>query len=119
MKRTSTWDDPTEEQIQRIYAKLNLRCRFLILERLDASNDGQNYLQIRLNDDLTMVVEYREGGPGSHYRAEVPLSAERGGDEIVVPVLLGWASRREAWRGTLPWVRWDVKRERPWEEHRE
>jgi hypothetical protein len=111
------WDDPSEVQIQRLFAGLNLRCRFLVLERPDALDDGQNYLQIRLNHDLTMVVEYREGGPDSHYRAEVPLPAERGGDEVVMPVLLGWASRREGWRGALPWVRWDVERERPWEEN--
>lgn len=114
-----TGDDPTEVQIQRLYAGLNLRCRFLVLERLDGRDDGQNYLQIRLNDDLSMVVEYREGGPDSHYRVEVPLPAERGGEELVIPVLLGWASRREGWRGALTWVRWDVERERPWEKYPE
>ncbi|WP_051371594.1 hypothetical protein [Streptomyces sp. 142MFCol3.1] len=114
-----TWDDPTEEQLQRLYAGLNLRCRFLVLERLDTPDGDDSYLQIFLNDDLTMAVEYRDGGPDSHHRADVPLSAERGGDEIVIPVLVGWAFRREGWRGALPWVRWDVERERPWEEHRD
>ncbi|MER5384767.1 hypothetical protein ABT040_31650 [Streptomyces sp. NPDC002688] len=110
-----TWDDPTESQVQRLYAGLNLRCRFLVLDRLDVPGGGRTYLQIALNDDLTMVVEYREGGPDAHYRAEVPFTAERGGDDLVVPVLRGWTSRRAGWRGALPWVRWDVEREAPWD----
>ncbi|MFE9648103.1 hypothetical protein ACFYO0_29105 [Streptomyces sp. NPDC006365] len=108
-----TWDDPSERQIQRLYAALNLRCRFLVLERLDVPEVGQHYLQVALNDDLTVVVEYREGGSHTHYRAEVSLPSDRGGEELVVPVLLDWAARREGWRHELPWVRWDPKNERP------
>ncbi|MFE9765758.1 hypothetical protein ACFYPC_14715 [Streptomyces sp. NPDC005808] len=109
-----SWDDPSDTQIQRLFASLNLSCPFLALQRLDVPNDSQYYLQIALNDDLTMVLEYRDRGPTEHYRADVPLQAESGGDEIVIPVLLDWAARRPGWRGTLPWQRWDVAREAPW-----
>ncbi|MFD4477471.1 hypothetical protein ACFWPU_15350 [Streptomyces sp. NPDC058471] len=109
-----SWDDPSEAQIQRLYAGLNLSCPFLILEHPDLWDDDQHYLQMALNDDLSMVLEYRDGGPAEHYRAEVPLQSEYGGDEIVVPVLLAWAARRQGWRGALPWVRWDVSRQEPW-----
>jgi hypothetical protein len=108
-----TWDDPSERQIQRLYAGLNLRCRFLVLERLDVPGAGRHYLQIRLNDDLTMVVEYREGSPDAHYRAEVSVPSDQGGEELVVPVLLDWSAGRAGWRHALPWVRWDARRERP------
>ncbi|MFF1676065.1 hypothetical protein ACFVYG_08535 [Streptomyces sp. NPDC058256] len=110
-----SWDDPSDAQIQRLFAGLNLSCPFLTMVRLDVPNDSQHYLQVALNDDLTMVLEYRDGGPAAHYRAEVPLQAEYGGEEIVVPVLLDWAARRPEWRGTLPWQQWDASREAPWQ----
>ncbi|MEW2162913.1 hypothetical protein AB0912_07920 [Streptomyces sp. NPDC007084] len=112
-------DDPDATQLEALFAGMNLRSRFLIVERLDGTDDTQTYLQLALNDDLTMVMEYRDGGPEAHYRAEVPLPAEMGGDEIVMPVLLGWGPRRPGWRGDLTWVRWDVSTEAPWEEHRD
>ncbi|MFD7678935.1 hypothetical protein [Streptomyces sp. NPDC060187] len=113
------FDDPDETRIQRLYAGLNLRCRFLIMERPAERDDGQTYIQLALNDDLTMVIEHREGGPEAHYRAEVHLPAEHGGDELVAPVLLGWAAGRSGWRGALNWVHWDTVREAPWSDLRD
>ncbi|MCF3133284.1 hypothetical protein [Streptomyces olivochromogenes] len=111
-----TWDDPSEQQIDRLYAGLNLRRRFLILDRLDVpeAESEQHYLQAALNDDLTVVLEYREGSGDRHYRAEVDEPSDQGGAEIVMPVLLGWANGRPGWRDSLTWVRWDATRERPW-----
>ena len=111
-----TWDDPSEDQIQRLYAGLNLRRRFLVLDRLDVpeAEVGQHYLQLALNDDLTMVIEYRQGSAATHYRADVPLPSDQGGEEIALPVLLGWASGRPGWSEGLSWVRWDTARECPW-----
>jgi hypothetical protein len=111
-----TWDDPSEEQIDRQYSRLNLRHRFLVLDRLDvpAAEAGEHYLQLALNDDFSVVIEYREGGADAHYRAEVTTPSDRGGDEIVCPVLFDWAAGRPGWRGGLEWVRWDTEGERPW-----
>ncbi|WP_164383576.1 MULTISPECIES: hypothetical protein [unclassified Streptomyces] len=112
-----TWEDPSEEQIRRLYAGLNLRRRFLVLERLDvpAQESGEHYLQVRLNDDLTVEVEYRAGSAAAHYRAEVAVPSDQGGSRIVEPLLVDWASRRPGWRGRLAWTRWDVARECPWD----
>ncbi|MFJ4783209.1 hypothetical protein [Streptomyces sp. NPDC088794] len=112
-----TWDDPSEEQIDRHYSRLNLRHRFLVLDRLDvpAAEVGEHYLQLALNDDFSVVIEYREGGADAHYRAEVTTPSDRGGDEMVRPVLLGWAAGRPGWGDGLSWVRWDTARERPWD----
>ncbi len=112
-----SWDDPSEDEIRRRYAWLNLNSPFLVMERLDVppTEAGEHYLQLGLEDDLGMVVEYREGGPADHYRASVAVPGEQGGDEIVIPVLLGWAAGRPGWRDRLAWVRWDVERERPWD----
>ncbi|MGH4032927.1 hypothetical protein ACQB60_28785 [Actinomycetota bacterium Odt1-20B] len=109
-----TWDDPSEKELQRLFAGLNLNRPFLVLEHPDRPNADQHYLQIALNEDLTMVLEFRDGGPDAHYRAEVPLPAEQGGDGLVTPVLLGYAACRPGWRGdALAWQRWDVEQERP------
>ncbi|WP_326754269.1 hypothetical protein OIE73_23185 [Streptomyces hirsutus] len=114
-----SWEDPSEQQIQRLYAGLNLRRRFLVLERLDVppSESGEHYLQVRLNDDLTVEIEYRDGSAAAHYRAGVDVPSDQGGSEIVEPVLLGWAAERADWRARLPWTRWDVMRECPWDEN--
>ncbi|MBV1938362.1 hypothetical protein KUF83_17590 [Streptomyces sp. BV286] len=60
-----------------------------------------------------MVFERRQGGPESHYRAEVPLPAEQGGEEVVIPILLDWAARRASGDRALSWVPWDAERECP------
>ncbi|MFJ4783206.1 hypothetical protein [Streptomyces sp. NPDC088794] len=50
-----SWDDPSEEQIDRHYSRLNLRHRLLVLDRLDvpAAEAGEHYLQLALNDDFS------------------------------------------------------------------
>ncbi|WP_129307406.1 hypothetical protein [Streptomyces sp. L2] len=111
-----TWDDPSGQDIQRLYAGLNARRRFLVLERIDVPERelGQHYVQVALNDDFTVVLEYRDGAADRHYRSEVDVPSDQGGSDLVVPVLLGWAAGHQDWRGGLAWVRWDVTKERPW-----
>ncbi|MFI7012682.1 hypothetical protein [Streptomyces sp. NPDC050164] len=112
------WDDPSDWQIKRLFAGLNARRHFLVLERLDVPEGefGQHYLQIALRDDLTLLLEYRDGSAVAHYRAEVTVPSDQGGADLVIPVMLEWAARRPGWRTALPWVRWDADRERAWDD---
>lgn len=113
----AAWDDPSGQEIQRIFAGLNLRRRFLVLEKLDVpeSECGQHYLQVALNDDFTVVLEHRNGAADRHYRTEVDVPSDQGGSDLVVSVLLAWATGHQDWQGGLTWVQWDVARERPWD----
>ncbi|MZF83758.1 hypothetical protein [Streptomyces sp. SID5643] len=114
------WDGPSDQQIQRLFAGLNARRHFLVLERLDVPEGevGQHYLQIALRDDLTLLLETRDGSAIAHHRAEVGVPSDQGGADLVVPVMLDWAAGRPGWRTALPWVHWDAERECPWGDRR-
>lgn len=98
------WDDPSEDVLGDLLADLNLRWRFMIIERLDREPEGQHYLQVYLNDDLSYQVEYREGEASRHFQAHVPRRPELDGYELVRRVVAGWAFDRTGWRDALPWA---------------
>ncbi|MEW1721096.1 hypothetical protein [Streptomyces sp. NPDC093109] len=102
----TSWDDPSEVQLHDLLADMNLRWRFVIVERLDLEPAGQHYMQVYLNDDLSYQVEYREGGPDRHFQAHVPREHELFSLEPVADVLQDWAFGRPGWREALPWVPW-------------
>ncbi|GAB2465118.1 hypothetical protein [Streptomyces incanus] len=80
-------------------------------------NPGSITFRSRLNDDLTVEIEHRDGSAAAHYRAEADVPSDQGGSESVEPVLLGWAVGRAGRRARFPWTRWDVTRECPWDEN--
>ncbi|MGW4198455.1 hypothetical protein [Streptomyces sp. NPDC005004] len=100
-----TVDDPTEATLHDLLADMNLRHRFVILERLDREPLDQHYIQAYLNDDMSYQVEYREGGADRHFGAHVPRPHELTGPEPVAKVMIDWAHDRQGWREALPWVR--------------
>jgi hypothetical protein len=99
-----TWDNPSEEVLGDLLASLSLRWRFMIVERLDREPEGQHYLQVYLNDDLSYQVEYREGGADRHFRAHVPRRDGADGHEPVRRVVAAWAFGQAGWRDALPWT---------------
>ncbi|MFF5158394.1 hypothetical protein ACFY3N_19520 [Streptomyces sp. NPDC000348] len=102
----TSWDDPSEEQLHDLLADMSLTWRFVIVERLGPEPAGQHCMQVRLNDDLSHQVEYREGGPDRHLRARVPREHEVSAVEPVAEVLQDWAFGRPGRREALPWAPW-------------
>ncbi|MFB6394962.1 hypothetical protein [Polymorphospora lycopeni] len=100
------FDDPSEVALHDLLADMNLRQRFVIVERLDREPAGHHYMQVYLNDDLSYQVEYREGGADRHFQAQVPRRPDVIGVESVARILADWASDRPGWRDALPWVPW-------------
>lgn len=78
---------------------------YLIVERAD-----QDFIQAWLGDDGVYVVEYREGGPESHFRVRTD-DAER-----VMNVMWAWVVRDESWRTAVDWMFVDLHLEEPPEE---
>ncbi|GAA1680152.1 hypothetical protein [Fodinicola feengrottensis] len=101
----TSWDDPSEEKLHDLLADLNLRSRFVIVDRLDREPEGQHYMQAYLNDDLSYTVEYRDGGEDRHFRAEVPAQPTVIGCEPVARVVNDWIADGPNWRQALAWSR--------------
>ncbi|MFI8849733.1 hypothetical protein [Streptomyces sp. 891-h] len=100
------WDDPSEDKLYDLLADMNLRFRFVIVERPRRQPLGQHYMQVHLNDDFSYQVEYREGSAERHFQAHVPAQPPIIGCEPVARVLQAWAFDRPGWREALPWSRW-------------
>ncbi|MFD5320669.1 hypothetical protein [Streptomyces sp. NPDC127098] len=99
----TTWEAPTDEQLHDLIADLNLRHRFLIVERLASPDPQQHYIQVYLEDDLSHTVEHREGGPHAHYTARIPRDPTPWATEPVARVIASWAADDDNWRDALPW----------------
>ncbi|MFE9335115.1 hypothetical protein [Streptomyces sp. NPDC006925] len=97
-------DDPSEEVLHDLLADMNLRHRFVILERLDLEPVDQHYMQVYLNDDMSYQVEYREGSADKHFQAHVPRPHEMIGPAPIAKVMIDWAYDRGGWREAMPWV---------------
>jgi hypothetical protein len=100
------WDDPSEEKLHDLLADMSLNCRFVVVKRLDAEPEGQHYMQVYLNDDLSYQVEYREGGPDRHFQAWMPRDRGIFSVEPVAEVVQDWAAERAGWREALSWAPW-------------
>ncbi|MCC3773298.1 hypothetical protein [Streptomyces sp. UNOB3_S3] len=103
------WDDPSEDTLFDLLSEMNLRHRFVIVERLDSEPNGQHYMQVHLNDDMSCQIEFREGGPETHFQARVDGPFDLYGHETVARVLQDWAFGRPRWRNALPWVPWPAQ----------
>ena len=100
------WDSPSEECLHDLLAYMNLRHRFVIVERVDQKPAGQHYMQVYLNDDFSYLVEYREGSADQHFQARVARQPEVIGVAPVARIVTDWAFDRPGWREALPWARW-------------
>ncbi|WP_436631412.1 hypothetical protein [Actinomadura kijaniata] len=70
---------------------------FFVLERT-ADSAAQTYFPV-VGGCSGFVLEYRDGGPDSHFGAEC--------DDLrrAHQVVTGWAFERDGWKGGLPWKR--------------
>ncbi|MFB6437380.1 hypothetical protein ACFCVY_11435 [Streptomyces sp. NPDC056411] len=68
---------------------------FVVVDRL--SDEPQVYVQTYRDGDGPYEVQYRDGAPERHFRAE---TGEAG---VVIEVFLDWARGGEAWRTALDW----------------
>ncbi|MFG2141331.1 DUF6891 domain-containing protein [Streptomyces sp. NPDC048650] len=73
---------------------------FAVVERIPA--DDQRFVQVWRDGDGPFTVEYREGGPQAHFRAE-STDADQ-----VAAVFLDWARGGESWRTALGWQPLDL-----------
>jgi len=101
-----TWDDPSALVVHDLLADLNLRHRFLIVERMDLRPGGQHYIQVYLNDDLSYQVECREGSDARHFEAHVPRQPDVIGVAPIARVVADWMAGGVGWREGLTWNRW-------------
>ncbi|MFF3275906.1 hypothetical protein ACFYWU_33945 [Streptomyces chrestomyceticus] len=99
-----TFDNPTEETLFDLLSEMNLRHRCLTVERLTTEPSGQHYMQVRLNDDWSCHLEYRDGGSEQRFQARVPGPFEMAGHDIAARVLTSWAFGVPGWKEALPWV---------------
>ncbi len=98
-----TWDDPHEDQLYDLLSEMNLLHRFVIVERVDPPLPGEHFIQVHLNDDLSCLIEYREGGPQAHFQADVAAPFDMYGHDVVADVVKSWARDDGRWRDALPW----------------
>ena len=110
-----TLDDPTDTEVHDLFADLNARWPFAVVERLDRAPEGHHYFQIHLDYvgdqdpdadeevDVDYDVEYRDGGPGRHYRARITGLYGFAGMELVNTVYRAWRADDPGLRGLLSW----------------
>ncbi|MFX0578154.1 hypothetical protein [Nocardia nepalensis] len=105
-----TLTDPTDSEVHDLFASLNARWMFAIVERLDREPTDQFYFQIHLDYvgdqnpdvdeeiDVDYDVEFRDGGPDKHYRARITGLYGFAGMDLVHKVYLAWrAGDPELW----------------------
>ncbi|WP_157171021.1 hypothetical protein [Nocardia araoensis] len=113
-----TLDDPTDTQVHDLFACLNARWPFAIVERLDREPTDQFYFQIHLEYvgdqdpdadkevDVDYDVEFRDGGPDKHYRARVTGGHTIAGKDlayIVYTVYRAWRTEDPQLETLLSW----------------
>jgi len=100
-----SFDDPSDADLASLVAELDPASRspFLIVEKISGQPPGQYYSQVLRIDSETWQVEYRAGGPESHFQARVSGPYEDA-CATVARVISGWARDRPGWREGLAWT---------------
>lgn len=107
-----SYDDPTDEALSTLLREMNLRHRFVIVDRLDRMPADAHFMQLYLHDDMSCQVEFREGGPDQHFQTRVAGPFDTLGQATVGGVLKGWARDLPGWRESLTWLPWAPPDER-------
>ncbi|WP_328722092.1 hypothetical protein OHT52_23110 [Streptomyces sp. NBC_00247] len=91
-----TYTRPTADELTDLVLGIGGRKnRFLVVQRVP-DRPGR-FVQVWHEGDGPYELEYREGGPADHYRAEVPTP------ERVAEVMAGWARQDEGWDAGTGW----------------
>jgi len=88
---------PSKPAIGTMLANLRRGNAHMVLERAQEERPGSWYIQVRLLDNNTYLLEYRDGVAEQHYQTQT-LSQER-----VLGALLGWAAAKPDWRDAFMW----------------
>jgi hypothetical protein len=96
-----SWDDPEPDKIRELVLERTPDNRFLVLERHDRTSLWQHYVQVYRNNDGSFDIEFREGGPQSHFRAQAVKPGE------AADIVVGWSADESGWREALSWEVWD------------
>ena len=115
--RRTTLDDPTDTEVHDLFAGLNARYPFAIVERLDREPTDEFYFQIHLDYvrdqdpdadeevDVDYDVEFRDGGPDKHYCARIsgrqPFTIPQ---DLLHKVYGAWRSEDPELMHLLPWT---------------
>ncbi|WP_327096165.1 hypothetical protein OIE68_40535 [Nocardia vinacea] len=110
-----TLADPTDTEVHDLFADLNARWPFAIVERLDREPSEQFYFQIHLDYvgdqdpdldeevDVDYDVEFRDGGPDKHYRARIAGLYGFAGMDLVHKVYCAWRAEDPGLADLLSW----------------
>ena len=92
-------DDPTAEDVRRTVARLSpQRPTWAVLDL------GVNYyIQTKITEDEQFLVEYRDGGPEVHYKADG--SQDR---DDVIDAFLDYFDNGNKWRTAFEWLRVEI-----------
>ena len=113
-----TLDNPTDVEVHDLFADLNARCPFAVVERLDREPTDQFYFQIHLDYDgdrnadadkevdIDYDVEYRDGGPDRHYKARITDLYGFAGLDLVYKVYRAWRAEDPELAHLLSWQVW-------------
>ncbi|WP_157514370.1 hypothetical protein [Nocardia concava] len=104
-----TLDDPTDTQVYDLFADLNARWSFAIVDRLDREPEGQFYFQVRLDyvdseGSVDYEVEFRAGSPVEHYAARISGANGFAGMDLVHKVYRAWRADDPALRDLVSWA---------------
>lgn len=111
-----TLDDPTDTEVHDLFADLNARWMFAVVERLDREPAGQFYFQIHLDYvgdqnpdadeevDVEYDVEYRDGGQDRHYCARIAGPYGFAQMDLVHQAYRAWRAEDPGLRDLLSWT---------------
>jgi hypothetical protein len=96
-----SWDDPETDKLRELVLGRTPDNRFLVVERHDRTTLWQHSVQVYLNDDGSFDIEFREGGPHSHFRTRHVKPDE------ATDIVLGWSADEGGWREAQTWDSFD------------
>lgn len=91
---------PDREHLEILVTDLRRGNARLILETVDSEDqpaDMGRYIEVRLRQDNSYALEYRDGSLSTHFGTRTLCSHK------VVDALHGWASGESAWQDTFVW----------------
>ncbi len=88
---------PSKPVLGTMLANLRRGNAHLVLERVEDGLEGSWYVQVRLRDDNTYQLEYRDGVAAEHHQTRT-VSQEK-----VLDAMLGWAAGKADWGSGFMW----------------
>lgn len=92
-----TYDDPSEDLLFILLEELDEANTFLIVERVEPGREG-HFMQVALGQDGSYALEYREGGPETHYGTSSTSM------RLVHEAMSKWAHDVRGWHEIFEWT---------------